>query len=113
MTSLESWTDHFGAGFSGILAFVYRLAPELELAPGTLDAFPFRDALYLVRGVEVERVSLPDANAQPQLGDRSPADRHVPRHGEAVFVVPARKASLRCQAVAASPSNASAAHFGA
>jgi hypothetical protein len=51
--SLESWTEHFGPGFHGILAFVYRLAPELELAPGTLDAFSFRDALYLVRGVEV------------------------------------------------------------
>ena len=53
VTSLERWTDHFGPGFRGVLAFVYRIAPELELAANTPDAFFFRDELYLVRGVEV------------------------------------------------------------
>lgn len=53
VTSLERWADHFGPGFRGVLAFVYRIAPELELAANTPDAFFFRDELYLVRGVEV------------------------------------------------------------
>ena len=51
--SLESWTSHFGPGFRGILAFVYHLGPETELAPFTPDLFCFRGARYLVRGVEV------------------------------------------------------------
>jgi hypothetical protein len=51
--SLERWAEHFGPGFRGVLAFVYHLAPELELPPETPDVFAFRDALYLVRGVEV------------------------------------------------------------
>jgi hypothetical protein len=51
--SLESWTEHFGLGFRGILAFVYHLAPDLAIAPFTPDVFVFRDARYLVRGVDV------------------------------------------------------------
>jgi hypothetical protein len=53
VTSLESWTGHFGPGFHGVLAFVYLVAPEIALAPFTPDLFVFRDARYLVRGVEV------------------------------------------------------------
>jgi hypothetical protein len=53
VASLESWTEHFGPGFRGVLAFVYLVAPEIELAPFTPDLFIFRDARYLVRGVEV------------------------------------------------------------
>lgn len=53
VTSLESWTEHFGVGFRGILAFVYHLAPDLALAPFTPDVFGFRGERYLVRGVDV------------------------------------------------------------
>jgi hypothetical protein len=51
--SLESWTEHFGVGFRGILAFVYHLAPEIAIAPFTPDVFMFRETRYLVRGVDV------------------------------------------------------------
>jgi len=51
--SLETWTEHFGRGFRGILAFVYHLAPDLAIAPFTPDVFLFRDECYLVRGVDV------------------------------------------------------------
>ena len=37
--SLESWTDHFGPGFRGVLAFVYHLEPDIHLAPFTPDVF--------------------------------------------------------------------------
>lgn len=53
VTSLESWTEHFGPGFHGVLAFVYLLGPDIALAPFTPDLFLFRDARYLIRGVEV------------------------------------------------------------
>ncbi len=53
VTSLESWTEHFGVGFRGILAFVYHLAPEIAIAPFTPDVFVHREARYLVRGVDV------------------------------------------------------------
>jgi hypothetical protein len=53
VASLERWTAHFGPGFRGVFAFVYHLAPEIAVAPGTPDVFVFRDALYLVRGIEV------------------------------------------------------------
>ena len=53
VTSLESWTEHFGVGFRGILAFVYHLAPEIAIAPFTPDVFVYRDSRYLVRGVDV------------------------------------------------------------
>jgi hypothetical protein len=53
VTSLETWTEHFGHGFRGILAFVYQLSPGIEIAPFTPDVFVFRDARYLVRGVDV------------------------------------------------------------
>lgn len=51
--SLEQWAAHLGPGFRGVLAFIYHIAPELRLAPGTPDVLVHRDELYLVRGVDV------------------------------------------------------------
>jgi hypothetical protein len=70
VTSLEAWTDHFGPGFRGILAFIYWLDPEIELAPFTPDLFVFRGARYLVRGVEV-------GNYRVVMRSRSPRWRTV------------------------------------
>ena len=53
MTSLEPWAEHFGPGFRGVLAFVYHIAPVWRSPPDTPDLFVFRDARYLVRGVDV------------------------------------------------------------
>jgi hypothetical protein len=53
VTSLESWTDHMGGGFRGVLAFVYLLAPDVAIAPFTPDLYVFRGERYLVRGVDV------------------------------------------------------------
>src|SRR5687767_13230213 len=49
--SLVRWADRFGGGFRGVLAFVYDVAPHLELPRGTPDQFGFRGRLYLMRGV--------------------------------------------------------------
>lgn len=51
--SLIRWAERFGAGFRGVLAFVYDLALNIELPPDTPDQFVFRGRIYLMRGVLV------------------------------------------------------------
>ena len=51
--SLARWSDRLGADFHGVLAFVYYLAPHVEMAAGTPDVFAFRSRIYLLRGVLV------------------------------------------------------------
>ena len=53
VVGLTRWAENLGEGFRGVLAFVYDLAPHLELPPGTLDQFVFRGRVYLMRGVAV------------------------------------------------------------
>jgi hypothetical protein len=50
---LTRWTDRFGGGFRGVLAFLYHILPTVTLHPETPDLFTFRDRLYLARGVDV------------------------------------------------------------
>ena len=49
--SLIRWADRFGGGFRGVLAFVYHLAPHVEMPADTPDLFAFRGRMYLLRGV--------------------------------------------------------------
>jgi hypothetical protein len=51
--SLSRWADRFGESFRGVLAFVYHLAPHIELPRDTQDLFAYRGELYLARGVLV------------------------------------------------------------
>jgi hypothetical protein len=51
--SLARWAERLGDGFCGVLAFVYHLAPHVELPAGTPDVFAFRHRIYLLRGVQV------------------------------------------------------------
>lgn len=53
VVALERWAARFGAGFRGVLAFVYHILPCVELPPETTDLFEFRDRVYLARGVLV------------------------------------------------------------
>lgn len=53
VVSLVRWAERLGEGFRGVLAFVYHLAPEIELPPETPDMFAFRHRIYLMRGVAV------------------------------------------------------------
>jgi hypothetical protein len=64
--SLEHWAGHFGAGFRGVLAFVYHLAPEIAIAPFAPDVFVHRDARYLVRGVEAAAYRLAMRTRSPR-----------------------------------------------
>lgn len=50
---LTRWAAHLGAGYRGVLAFVYHLADAVELPAETPDLFAFRDDRYLMRGVTV------------------------------------------------------------
>lgn len=50
---LQQWACRFGSGFRGVLAFVYRIRPFVELPADTPDLFEFRDCVYLMRGVSV------------------------------------------------------------
>ena len=50
---LTRWSGRFGAGFCGIVAFVYHVLPAVVLPAETPDLFSFRDRLYLARGVRV------------------------------------------------------------
>ena len=51
---LTRWAARFGAGFRGVLAFVYHVLPAVALPADTPDLFAFRGGLYLARGVGVE-----------------------------------------------------------
>ncbi|MCS6864006.1 MAG: HYExAFE family protein [Gemmataceae bacterium] len=53
VVSLIAWACQLGAGFRGVLAFVYDLPLWAELPSGTPDLFAFRGRLYLLRGVAV------------------------------------------------------------
>ena len=50
---LNRWAGRFGPTFRGVLAFVYRIMPVVELLPHTPDLFPYQGNLYLMRGVGV------------------------------------------------------------
>jgi hypothetical protein len=50
---LGRWAAQFGGGFRGVLAFVYDIHKPYQLRDGTQDVFPFRDRVYLMRGVAV------------------------------------------------------------
>lgn len=53
VVSLDRWADRLGPGYRGVLAFVYHLAPDVEMPPDTPDLFAFRHRIYLMRGVSV------------------------------------------------------------
>ncbi len=49
--SLLRWSDKFGEGFRGVLAFVYHLATAVRMPANVPDLFAFRGRNYLLRGV--------------------------------------------------------------
>lgn len=50
---LVRWAGVLGAGFRGVLAFVYQLVSPFDVPADTPDLFPFKENRYLVRAVEV------------------------------------------------------------
>ena len=93
VTSLESWTEHFGPGFRGVLAFVYHLGPEIasrSLYPGPVCLSRRALSRPWRRG---QRLPRRNANAKPALADRPPPHRRVPRHHQAVLMVLGRPAN--------------------
>lgn len=50
---LGRWATQFGEAFRGVLAFVYDIRKPFQLSDGTRDVFPFRDQVYLMRGIAV------------------------------------------------------------
>src|SRR5262245_31102182 len=54
ISGLERWVGRFGAGYVGLLAFTYLLAPDVELPPDVDDLWEFRGQRYLMRAVAVE-----------------------------------------------------------
>jgi hypothetical protein len=53
VTGLERWQARFGAGYLGLLVFVYRLAPTVRLPVNTPDVWAWRERRYLLRAVTV------------------------------------------------------------
>jgi hypothetical protein len=53
LDGLTRWAARLGPGYRGVLAFVYHIAPTVELPPGTPDLFTHAGRSYLARGVEV------------------------------------------------------------
>jgi hypothetical protein len=49
---LARWAGVLGPDFRGVLAFAYRIVPPFALHPETPDLFTFRDATYLMRGID-------------------------------------------------------------
>lgn len=54
IAGLASWTNLFGTRSLGLLVFLYRIEPLVELPADTPDLFAFRDRLYLVRAVTLD-----------------------------------------------------------
>ena len=96
VASLERWGTHFGSGFRGVLAFVYHLAPEISLAPGTPDAFAFRDE-PISSGASKSPTTGGHADVQPAVGYGPLADREIPRDRKPFshFLSPSRVQSKR------------------
>jgi len=65
---LDRWTARFGPGFRGVLAFVYQIQPRVELPEATPDLFPFRDHVYLMRGVGVTQYRTAMRQRSPRWG---------------------------------------------
>jgi hypothetical protein len=53
ISGLERWEEAFGVGYSGVLAFVYQLLPEVALLPDTDDLWEWNGRRYLFRAVTV------------------------------------------------------------
>jgi len=51
---LECWAERLGAGFRGLLAFVYHLGPDVELPADVADLWAWRGRRYLLRAVAVD-----------------------------------------------------------
>lgn len=54
VAGLQRWVEVFGEGYRGLLVFMYRLMPSVELAEDAPDQFVFRDERYLLRAVAVD-----------------------------------------------------------
>ena len=50
---LDRWAERFGAGYLGLLVFVYRIVPTVLLPLGTPDLWAWHDRFYLLRAVTV------------------------------------------------------------
>jgi hypothetical protein len=51
---LEQWTALFGAGYQGLLVFMYQLAPGEALPEAAADLWTWNGQRYLLRAVAVE-----------------------------------------------------------
>jgi hypothetical protein len=65
ITGLTRWVELFGAGYRGLLVFMYQLQPSVNIAEETLDLWTWRGQRYLLRGVDVE-------DYRRQMRQRSP-----------------------------------------
>jgi hypothetical protein len=54
IVGLRSWLDVFGPGYTAIFLFLYRLRPNVEVAPDSIDLWTFREQQYLLRGVTLD-----------------------------------------------------------
>lgn len=52
---LERWENRFGAGYRGLLVFIYDILPIVDLSPGTPDLWHWRGHRYLMRAISVDR----------------------------------------------------------
>jgi hypothetical protein len=65
---LDTWAGTLGAGFRGVLAFVYHILPPFVLAEDTPDTFTFRESTYLMRGVEISAYRRAMRRRSPRWG---------------------------------------------
>ncbi|MFM8273013.1 MAG: HYExAFE family protein [Gemmata sp.] len=66
--SLVKWAASFGDQFTGVLAFVYHLAPAVQLPAGVPDLFAFRGRRYLMRGVNARAYTARMRTRSPRWG---------------------------------------------
>ena len=50
---LQRWRERFGAGYRGLLVFIYHILPVVDLPPGTPDLWHWRGRRCLMRAVPV------------------------------------------------------------
>src|SRR4051794_30430048 len=51
---LDRWAERFGAGYTGLLVFVYRIQPTVLLPLGTADPWLLHDRVFFMRAGSVD-----------------------------------------------------------
>jgi hypothetical protein len=65
---LSRWAEAFGAGFEGLILFVYKIGPEVTFSSPVQDLLEFQGERYLFRGIRVAQYAQRMRRRSPKWG---------------------------------------------